>query len=209
MEGTISSRWWPATTFGEWQGSRVLLRPLRARADKKEFLRLRSANATWTRPWDSTSPGSGTVSMTFAQMVHFQDREARDGRLLPFAIDVDGALAGQLHLFGISRGALLSGAAGYWIGQEYAGRSITPFALALLIDHAFREVGLHRVEVNIRPDNDASLRVVEKLALREEGVRRRYLHINGAWHDHLTFAVTAEELSTETMVQRFRRRVGG
>lgn len=172
-------------------------------------MQLRADNAAWTRPWDSTAPGPGAaVSMSFAQMVHFQDREAREGRLLPFALEADGALIGQMHLFGISRGALLSASAGYWIAERYAGRSITPFALALLIDHAFGDAGLHRVEVNIRPDNAASLRVVEKLGLREEGLRRRYLHINGAWHDHLTFAITGEELPTESMVDRLRRRLG-
>lgn len=145
--------------------------------------------------------------MNYGQLIRFQDREAHEGRLLPFAIEVDGALAGQMHLFGIARGALLSASAGYWIGERYAGRSITPYALAMLIDHAFGAAGLHRVEVNIRPDNDASLRVVEKLGLREEGIRKRYLHINGAWHDHLTFAVTGEELPTETMVARLRRRL--
>ncbi|WP_446666966.1 GNAT family N-acetyltransferase [Flexivirga sp. B27] len=205
---TIRSQWWPTAIAGDWRGSRILLRPLRARADKREFLDLRLANAAWTRPWDSTSPVAGGVSMNFAQLVRFQDREAHDGRLLPFAIDVDGALAGQMHLFGISRGALLSGSAGYWIGERYAGRSITPYALAMLIDHAFGAVRLHRVEVNIRPDNEPSLRVVEKLGLREEGLRKRYLHINGAWHDHLTFAVTSEELPSETMVARFRRLMG-
>lgn len=206
---TISSPWWPAVLAGKWRGSRILLRGLRVHADKKEFLELRSANAAWTRPWDSTAPGPGAAtSMSYAQMVRFQDREAKEGRLLPFAIEVDGELAGQMHLFGITRGALLSASAGYWIAERYAGRSITPFALAMLIDHAFGGVGLHRVEVNIRPDNDASLRVMEKLGLREEGLRKRYLHINGAWHDHLTFAVTTEELPTETMVERFRRRLG-
>lgn len=206
-EAIIRSRWWPTAVAGEWRGSRILLRPLRVHADKREFLALRSANADWTRPWDSTAPGAGAVSMNYGQLIRFQDREAHEGRLLPFAVEVDGALAGQMHLFGISRGALLSAAAGYWIGERYAGRSITPFALAMLIDHAFGEAGLHRVEVNIRPDNEPSLRVVEKLGLREEGMRKRYLHINGSWHDHLTFAVTSEELPTESMVARLRRRV--
>jgi [ribosomal protein S5]-alanine N-acetyltransferase len=206
-EGTIRSRWWPTAVAGEWHGARIVLRPLRVRADKREFLALRTENSAWTRPWDSTAPGAGAVSMNYGQLIRFQDREAHEGRLLPFAIEVDGALAGQMHLFGIARGALLSASAGYWIGERYAGRSITPYALAMLIDHAFGAAGLHRVEVNIRPDNDASLRVVEKLGLREEGIRKRYLHINGAWHDHLTFAVTGEELPTETMVARLRRRL--
>lgn len=186
----------------------MVLRPLRARADKRAFLDLRADNAAWTHPWDSTAPSGDSGAMTYAQLMRLQDKEAHQGRLLPFAVEVDGALAGQMHLFGVSRGALMSASAGYWIGERYAGRSLTPYALALLIDHAFGPVGLHRVEVNIRPDNGASLRVAEKLGLREEGLRRRYLHINGAWHDHLSFAITSEELRTETMVERLRQRLG-
>lgn len=199
----MRSRWWPVAIEQRWRGSIVTLRPLRTRADRGEFLQLRSDNGAWTKPWDSTSPVP-QQSMTFAQLVRFQDREAVEGRLLPFAVDVDGALAGQMHLFGITRGALMSGAAGYWIGQRWAGRSITPFALAMLIDHAFNEVDLHRVEVNIRPDNDRSLRVVDKLGLRDEGLRRGYLHINGAWHDHRSFAVTVEDLRHTSLVERMR-----
>jgi ribosomal-protein-alanine N-acetyltransferase len=195
---------WPVALAQEWQGSRIVLRPLRARADRREFTQLRAANARWTREWDSTSPESA-ASMTYSEMVRSQDREAKLGRMLPFAIEVDGRLAGQMHLFNVVRGALLSGAAGYWIGEEFAGRGITPFALAMLIDHAFGPLRLHRVEVNIRPDNAKSLRVPIKLGLRDEGLRVRYLHINGAWHDHRTFAVTREELPSDSLVGRMRR----
>ena len=196
------------TVEGHWSGARVKLRPLHVRADRREFMALRADNAGWTRPWDSTSPGIMARSMTFAQMMRYQDCEAADGRLLPFAVEVDGVLVGQMHLFNIVHGAMLSGAAGYWIGRRWAGRSITPFAVALLIDHAFEQVRLHRVEVNIRSDNDKSLRVVAKLNLRDEGVRCAYLHINGAWHDHRTFAVTAEDLDGASMVGRLRDSCG-
>ena len=64
---------------------------------------------------------------------------------------------------------------------------------------------LHRVEVNIRPDNAASLRVVSKLGMRDEGVRRGYLHIAGAWHDHRSFALTVEDLAGERVVDRLKR----
>jgi ribosomal-protein-alanine N-acetyltransferase len=69
-----------------------------------------------------------------------------------------------------------------------------PTAVALAVDHCFLVLRLHRVEVNIRPENTASLRVVEKLGFRDEGLRRRYLHIDGAWRDHRSFALTAEEV---------------
>lgn len=79
-----------------------------------------------------------------------------------------------------------------------------PTAVALVSDHCFRTVGLHRIEVCIRPENGPSRRVVEKLGFREEGLRPRYLHIDGAWRDHLVFALTAEEVP-EGLLGRWRR----
>jgi ribosomal-protein-alanine N-acetyltransferase len=70
---------------------------------------------------------------------------------------------------------------------------VIPTVLAMALDHCFLVVGLHRVEASIRPENHASRRVVEKLGFREEGLRRRYLHIDGAWRDHLCYALTAED----------------
>jgi ribosomal-protein-alanine N-acetyltransferase len=91
---------------------------------------------------------------------------------------------------------------GYWVDRAVAGRGIVPTALALTIDHCFAGVGLHRVEVDIRPENSASLRVVEKLGLRREGYYERFLDIDGGWRDHIAFAVTVEELRGATMLSR-------
>ena len=75
----------------------------------------------------------------------------------------------------------------------------------MTMDHGFEREGLHRVEVNIRPDNPRSLRVVQKLGLRDEGLRERYLHIDGKWRDHRTFALTTEDLGGESVVDRLNR----
>ena len=66
--------------------------------------------------------------------------------------------------------------------------------VALVTDYLFKNVGLHRVEIDIRPENAASLRVVEKLGFRFEGLKERFIHINGAWRDHYVFALTSEEV---------------
>jgi [ribosomal protein S5]-alanine N-acetyltransferase len=100
-------------------------------------------------------------------------------------------------------GSSRSGTIGYWIDEAYAGRGITPTALAMAVDHCFRVVGLHRLEASIRPENAASRRVVEKLGFREEGVRVRQLHINGQWRDHLCYAITSEEVPAG-MLPRWR-----
>ena len=131
-------------------------------------------------------------------------RQARAGEALPFAVEHEGELVGQLTVASITRGSLCSASIGYWVSEHVAGRGIIPTAVALAVDHCLGPVGLHRVEISIRPENVASLRVVEKLGLREEGVRERYLHIQGAWCDHRTFAVTAEEVP-DGLLARWRR----
>ncbi|WP_323746016.1 GNAT family N-acetyltransferase [Catenulispora pinisilvae] len=103
-------------------------------------------------------------------------------------------LVGQLTVSSITWGSLRSANIGYWVDETVAGRGITPTALALAVDHCFRAAGLHRIEVCIRPENAASLRVVHKLGFRPEGLRRAYLHIDGDWRDHEAFALTAQEV---------------
>lgn len=103
-------------------------------------------------------------------------------------------LVGQLTVSSITWGSLRSANIGYWVDETVAGRGITPTAVALAVDHCFRAGGMHRIEVCIRPENAASLRVVHKLGFRSEGLRRGYLHIDGDWRDHEAFALTSEEV---------------
>ena len=108
-------------------------------------------------------------------------------------VAVDGAFAGQIAVDPIIWGATRSAQVGYWIGSAWQGRGIMRLAVALVLDHLLGPVGLHRVEINVRPDNERSLALCRGLGLREEGLRRGYMHINGAWADHVSFAALAEE----------------
>ncbi|WP_431837727.1 GNAT family N-acetyltransferase [Cellulomonas sp. Y8] len=195
-------RGWPvALTDGD-----VRLRPLR-RSDEAAWMRLRAVNAAWLEPWDATSPEPVTGRRpTFGQFVRTLDRQARSGTSLPFAIEHAGELVGQLTVSGITYGSLYSASVGYWVAQHVAGRGITPTAVAMATDHCFTALGLHRVEVNIRPENRPSLRVVEKLGFRDEGLRERYLHIQGAWCDHRTFALTTEDVPRGLLARWHARR---
>ena len=92
-------------------------------------------------------------------------------------------------LIGTSLGIALS-RAGYAVSLA----DPSPTAVALATDAAFDQFGLHRMEICIRPENRASLRVVQKLGFRYEGLRRRYIHIDGDWRDHYAFALTQEEV---------------
>jgi len=181
----------------------VVLRPLRLR-DARKWREVRTVNAGWLAPWEATHPQVGGKAPTYRQMVASFGREARAGRMLPFAIELDGELVGQLTVSGIVWGSLRSGQIGYWVDRRVAGRGVAPTAVALVVDHCLFGIGLHRVEVNIRPENRASLRVAEKLGFRPEGLRRRFLHIDGCWRDHLSFSLTAEDVPSG-LLPRWRR----
>ena len=130
-------------------------------------------------------------------------RQARQRRSLPFAVTVDGEFAGQLTVTNIVGGSARWGQVGYWVDERFAGQGVIPTAVALVVDYCLFEMGLHRIEVAIRPENAASLRVVEKLGFTEIGYAPRYLHIDGEWRDHRLFALTAEEVQGG-LLRRYR-----
>ncbi|MCW2684317.1 MAG: Ribosomal-protein-alanine N-acetyltransferase [Blastococcus sp.] len=183
------------------------LHPLRRR-DAAEWSRLRQANETWLSPWE---PSHGLpwqarhTPAAYRAMRRAVTRRARVGTSLPFAVRVEGRLAGQVTLDNVVRGALRSGYLGYWIDREVAGRGMASLAVALVCDHAFGEVGLHRVEADIRPENLPSQRLVERLNFRQEGLLRRYLDIDGDWRDHLAYALLAEDLPGGVLAHWRRR----
>lgn len=193
---------WPVYLRAERpEGTTLTLRALRRR-DRREWVDLRSRNAHWLQPWEASNPDGGGSDLSFGAMVRALDRSARAGNLLPFVIDVDGHLVGQMHLFEVMWGSRRSATAGYWLDESATGKGIATLALALAIEHGLLEFGLHRVEVNVRPENTASLAVVQRLQLREEGLRRGLVYVAGQWRDHRSFAVTAEEVAHGTLVAR-------
>jgi ribosomal-protein-alanine N-acetyltransferase len=170
----------------------VTIRPVRlrdARALERELL----DNRGWLRKWEATNP-HGAMSFDVRSSIRSLQANARAGLGLPFAVEYDGQFAGQLNVSSVTYGSLSSATIGYWVSERFAGLNVTPTAVALASDYCFFQVGLHRIEICIRPENAPSLRVVEKLGFRYEGLRRRYIHINGDWRDHFCFALVAEEL---------------
>jgi ribosomal-protein-alanine N-acetyltransferase len=177
-------------------GRRVVLRPL-ASSDFEEWREVRRRCGEWLTRWEPTPlPGSPDVveePRAFAARCGARDRERQMGTGFGFGVFVDGRFGGEINLSGIQRGPFQNAYVGYWIDQALAGRSYTPEAAAVLFRFSFDELELHRVQVSVIPRNHASRRVAEKLDLRDEGVAERYLKINGAWEDHIRYAITAEE----------------
>lgn len=179
----------------------VSLVPFRRR-DIRAWEQVRARNRAWLGPWDATTPpGSQSRIGSYRQMVAAFAREARRGRGLPWLIWFDprgtgqAEIAGQLTVSSIVYGAAQFATMGYWIDQRWAGRGIMPLAVALATDYCFQTLRLHQVEITIRPENVPSLRVVAKLGFRHEGLRPRYLHIDGDWRDHESFALHSDDLA--------------
>lgn len=192
----MSAPGWPARLA---HGA-VEVRPLRGR-DAVAWTELRVRNQAWLQPWEGRAPAQPLLPwrerhtpVVFAAMLRQHRREARAGRMLPFAVTVGGRLSGQLTVSSVVRGALDGGHVGYWVDERVAGRGVLPTALALVADHCFGPVGLHRLEADVRPENAASLRVVEKLGFAREGLHRRYLFIDEDWRDHISFALLREDV---------------
>ena len=175
---------WPITLHeGE-----LTLRPLRLR-DRKSWLELRLKNRAWLTPWEATTPLPEEQKSlpTYFEMVSFHKREGRAGRSFSFAIWFNRKLIGQITLGGISYGAFRGAHIGYWIDESHANKGLTTRAVREVARFGFEELRLHRIEIALRPENAASKRVAEKAGFTFEGLRPRYLHIDGGWRDHIVF----------------------
>jgi ribosomal-protein-alanine N-acetyltransferase len=169
--------------------------------DKSRWNSVRAENKEWLTPWEATipivaegMPASEFLSKgsSFTAMVRALHREARAGRSYSYMIWHDDNLVGQITLGGIIYGALRGGHIGYWIDRNYANRGLTTDAVNTLTRFAFERLGLHRLEINVRPENEASCRVALKAGYYYEGDRAAFLHISGQWRDHKCFVKNNE-----------------
>jgi [ribosomal protein S5]-alanine N-acetyltransferase len=177
-------------------GQRVMLRPL-APTDHAAWSEVRRRNHAWLTVWEPARPvlsvDPATHRDAFANRCAARDRERMLGTACGLGLFVDGAFAGEINLNNITRGAMQSATIGYWIDEARAGRSYTSEGVVVLARYAFEELSLHRLEICIIPRNHNSRRVMEKLEIREEGIARGLVEINGVWEDHIRFGITVEE----------------
>lgn len=184
----------------------VALRPPRLR-DASPWSRTRLQDRAYLQQWEPTTVGGwqerNATTAWPAQWTALRGM-ARRGQALPFSITVDGEFAGQLTIGNIVRGALRSGWIGYWVAERLAGGGVATAGVALAVDHCFGPVGLHRLEATVRPENQPSVRVLEKSGFRREGLFRRYLDVAGDWRDHFVYALTAEEIPEGAVARLLR-----
>jgi ribosomal-protein-alanine N-acetyltransferase len=170
----------------------LFLKPIRFR-DKAQWDSVRAVNRDWLSPWEATRPNIDHKSAlpSYYGMVMQLNREMRALRSISLGVwlneNKDQVLIGQITLGGIIFGAMRGAHIGYWIDQRFANRGYTTRAVKLLTKFGFEQLRLHRIEINLRPENEASKQVAIKAGFLLEGARNKYLHIAGDWRDHVTF----------------------
>jgi [ribosomal protein S5]-alanine N-acetyltransferase len=167
-------------------GSRVELRDL-VLADREAFLDMvresRDLHRPWTYPPERADQFDDLVSRTVRD----------DFKCLAAVLAVLGELVGIFTISQIVRGYFQSAYLGYYANARHAGKGLMAEAMALVLDHAFGPLSLHRLEANIQPGNAPSIALARSAGFRLEGYSPRYLLIGGRWRDHERYAITADE----------------
>jgi len=110
-----------------------------------------------------------------------------------FLKDEPDKIIGTISLDNIIRDPFLSCFLGYRLHVDYLNRGYMTEAVKKVVQIAFKEYGLHRIEANIMPRNIPSFKVVEKSGFINEGLSKKYLKINGVWEDHIHMVILNEE----------------
>jgi ribosomal-protein-alanine N-acetyltransferase len=172
------------------RGDGVYLRPAEMR-DYAAWAELRQASRAFLTPWEPTWPPDDLTRAAFRRRIRRHSDELSRDEAYPFLLfrEGDHRLVGGLTLGQIRRGVAQTATLGYWMGETFAGRGYMSGAARAAVEFAFATLRLHRVEAACLPENAASVRLLESVGFRREGLARSYLRINGEWRDHLLFAI--------------------
>ena len=167
---------------------RIVLRPP-VEHDRAEFMERLLASGELHDPWLEPGEPGPWFERLLARNVTETDRS-----LLVCDAD-DGSITGVMNLSQIVMGPFRSAFLGYYAFEPFAGRGYMSAAMPLLLRYAFDELGLHRVQANVQPENAASIALVRRAGFHREGYSPRYLFIRGAWRDHEQWAMLADDVS--------------
>jgi ribosomal-protein-alanine N-acetyltransferase len=179
----------------------MVLRPLCA-GDRAEFVRVYVVSRTLFEPWLPTTSYAQPLDRLFDQQLARCMNGARDGTQCRLVGVLDNQrIAGFFNLSEIVWGAFQNAYASWSVSADVAGQGLGTEGAQALLDIAFlpqpQGLGLHRVQANIIPNNQASIRIAEKAGFRCEGLAKGYLQIGGHWQDHAMYAKIAEEHGCE------------
>ena len=160
-------------------------------SDYAEWAELRARSRTFLTPWEPTWPADDLTRASFRRRLRRYMRDVRDDLAYPFFVfrAEDDALVGGVTISNVHRGVQQSCTLRYWAGETFAGNGYTTAAVNAVVPFVFEELRMHRIQAACLVDNVRSQAVLRKCGFAEEGLARGYLRINGAWQDHVVFAL--------------------
>jgi ribosomal-protein-serine acetyltransferase len=179
--------------FGIELGDGAVLRPLEPWQAEEFLAHLDRARET-VDPWIRWASMSGDLDSARATLQGYADKAAKDsGRL--YGIWLDGVLVGGT-MFGSFDAASGICEIGCWLEPAGTKKGLISKAVTLLIDWAFADRGMYRVEWHCRPDNTASSNIARRLGMTLDGVMRGGYPYRGVRYDSEIWSVIAPEWKT-------------
>jgi ribosomal-protein-alanine N-acetyltransferase len=172
------------------ESERIMLRTPQM-TDYPAWAELRAASREFLIPWEPLWASDELSRASFRRRVRHYMRDLREdvGYALFVYAQSSGDLVGGLTLCNVRRGVTQSCTLGYWVGAKYSKQGYMTAAVHAVVPFVFDSLELHRLEAACLPTNTASTRLLERTGFKREGLARRYLRINGAWQDHLLYAL--------------------
>jgi len=181
-------------------GRQVYLRAP-AERDWRPYAEIRATSRKFLEPWEPAWPPDALGREAFFRRLNRYAADWRDDVGHSFFIfhTGDDALLGGISVSNVRRGVAQCGTLGYWIGEPHARQGYMTEAIGLVIEFCFGHLGLHRIEAACLPHNEASQRLLRRAGFSQDGYARKYLKIQGVWHDHLLFSLLAEDYKPATV----------
>jgi ribosomal-protein-alanine N-acetyltransferase len=178
----------------ELENDNYLLR-LPRYSDFNQWHKLRAESRRFLEPWEPTWRHDELTEAAYRARIIRGKQEYSSGQAIPLFIFLreNTTLVGGITIGYIRRGAAQSCMIGYWMGERYSGQGHMFAALQLVIPYIFSGLELHRIEAACIPDNERSMRLLQKAGFQREGHLRGYLKINGQWRDHVMFSRLASD----------------
>ncbi len=179
--------------------SRLVIRPLE-RGDYSAWKTAWSTMLPAQNAWDrSNRTAEALTRAAFSQVLKSSRTLRFEDRFYDFGVFLasTGELIGMVSAMDVLRGLSQSAYLGYSLFNRHWGQGYGKEAVRAMIDIAFRDLNLHRLEAGIEPRNRRSILLARSLKLRKEGLKRRAVFLKGRWVDLVMYSITSEELGIE------------
>jgi len=185
----------PKSLYGSAAGGGVHLRHPRW-ADFEQWVELRRKNQSYLSPWEPEWNEAHLSRQSYKARLAVFKKMIANGQGYPFHMfrADDERMIGACNITRIQRQVAQTAMLGYWVGEEFARQGFARAAVKTACQFCFNDLGLHRIEAGVQPENAASIKVLEAVGFQREGVARGFLKIDGEWRDHVIYAKLSSDV---------------